>query len=191
MWVSIWLYETFEKFSFKWDTRFCCLTVLSENNHFLFNFSFFKLLVFLFCFRSLCIENMYHRRNILFISPYILFDVTNFFKVSEKLKPDSVSSITLTISLFYLSFLYTLFSFWLILSFQVLYLHPINTWLTDSWAWNVVRMKLVKKYINLGFSTVVSQKRNMEDFSLKDHVSRCLNLSHCHPVVIVLFITTL
>lgn len=31
----------------------------------------------------------------------------------------------------------------------------------------------------------------MEDVSLKDHVSRCLNLSHGHPVVIVLFITTL
>ena len=112
-----------------------------------------------------------------------------FFQVSGKLKSDSVtiSDSGLFLS-FLLLFLYTLFSFWLIFSFFKLSICILSTlgWLIPGlgmwWAWNWKRNS---------FSTLVSQRRNMEDVSLKDHVSRCLNLSHCHPVVIALFITTL
>lgn len=178
--------------SFKWDTRFCCLTVLSENNNFFFIFSFFKLLVFCFvsdhCVLKICItEEIFSLFS--HISCLMLLIFSSIWKT--QIWQCKFHNPGLFLSFFASIFIYPVFFLINLLFFQAFYLHPINTWLADSWAWNVVSMKLENKYINLGFSTLVSLKRNMEDFSLKDHVSRCWNLSHCHPVVIVLFINTL
>ena len=141
--MSIWLYKAFEKFSFKWDTRFCCLTVLSENNNLFFNFSFFfKLLVF--CFVSdHCVLKIYITEEIFSLFLHISCLMLLIFSSIWKTQIWQCKFYNPGVFLSFLSlFLYTLFSFWLIFSFFKLYICILSTlgWLIPRlgmwWAWN-------------------------------------------------------